>query len=88
MRELVKTAFAKPTPVENVHVAVTSPAYKPLQHKGALRRVSPEEITAAFILAVARDVDNHEADEVILQWKAYMLSTTCRFVFLPTRMSR
>ena len=69
-------------------MAVTSPTYQPMQHKGALQRASPEEITAAFIFTVARDIDNHEADEVILQWNAYVLSTTCRFVFLPTQVSR
>jgi hypothetical protein len=41
-----------------------------------LKRVSPEEITAAFIMAVARDVAKNESEEVLNAWKMFMLSTT------------
>ncbi len=88
VKQLVQTIFAKPAPLETIHVAVLSPAYKPLEHKGALKRVSPEEITAAFIMAVARDIDKNEAVEVLSEWKTFMLSTTCKFVFLPNQMDR
>ena len=53
----------------------------------ALQQVSPDEVTAAYILAIARDVGNEEADETLQAWKKFMLSTTCRFVVLPTQMS-
>ena len=51
-------------------------------------RVSPEELTTAFVLAVARDITRGETDQVLQKWRDIMLTTTCKFVFLPTPMDR
>ena len=49
-----------------VHVGVPrDPGYQPHVHKGALKQVSPEEITAAYILAIARDVEKQEGEEIM-----------------------
>ena len=39
-----------------LYISAPSPTYAPLEHKGALQSVSPEEIRAAFLFAFARDV--------------------------------
>ena len=88
VKELCKTVYAKPCSLDSLIIAIPDPTYKPLQHRGDLRRVSPEEITAAYLFAIKRDIDNHESDEVLLQWRHHMLSTTCKFVLLQTQMSR
>ena len=62
--------------------------YKPLEHRGDLRRESPEEITAAYPSAIKRDIENHESDKILMQWKHDVLNTTCKFVPLPTARSR
>jgi len=81
------TVFATPTALQQVHVAVPADhAYEPHRHKGALKQVSPDEVTAAFIMAIARDIEKQEADDVLLAWKFKMRSTTCRFVVLGTDM--
>ena len=51
-------------------------------------RVSPEEITGAYLIAVARDIEKNEPDELLQQWERHILSTTCKFVVLPGQMDR
>ena len=84
--ELVKeTTFKVPTALSKIIAVVPDKDYKVKEDKGALMRVSPEELTTAFVLAVARDIAKGEADDVLQQWKYSMLSTTCKFVlpFIP-----
>ena len=60
------TAFKSPCPAPQVHVGVPrDPGYQPHMRKGALKQVSPEEITAAKILAIAREKDNQEEDYIL-----------------------
>ena len=80
--------FAKPTVLEQLHVAVPSVEYKVVEHKGSLMRVSPEEITGAYFLAVARDIGRGEPTETVRAWEKCILSTTCKFVLLPGQMDR
>eukprot|EP00975_Prorocentrum_lima_P030313 6355099-Prorocentrum_lima.AAC.1 len=51
-------------------------------------RVSPEEIAAAFILAVARDIKKHEPEDLLQKWYRQLRSTTCVFVLLPSQIDR
>jgi hypothetical protein len=51
-------------------------------------RVSPEEATGAIVLAIARDIPNSEADEVLQGWKQIALSTTCAFKVMPSASDR
>ncbi len=88
VRQISNVVFEKPRPIEQIHVAVPSRTFDVTQHKGALNRVSPEEITSAFIMAIARDINRKEPDEVVKEWKQHMRSTTCRFVVLPNQWKR
>ena len=67
--KLRDTTFKSPRPAPMVHVAVPrDPGYQPHMHKGALKQVSPEEITAAYILAIARDVAKQEGEDIMEEW--------------------
>ena len=81
------TAFKSPCPAPVVHVAVPrDPTYQPHMHKGALKQVSPEEITAAYLLAIARDVLRQEGDDIMEEWAKYLRSSTCIFIVLDSDM--
>ena len=88
VEQLATTVFAKPTLLEQLHVAVPSVEYKVVEHKGSLMRVSPEEITGAYFIAVARDIGRSEPSEILQEWEKCILSTTCKFVLLPGQMDR
>ena len=80
--------FQPPCALESFHVAVPSCGFAVNQHKGGLMRVSPEEIAAAFLLAIARDITRKETKEVLNRWYKLVRSTTCNFVLLPSEMDR
>ena len=86
--QLVSTVFAKPTVLEQLHATVPSVEYQVEEHKGSRMRVSPEEITGAYFLAVARDIGRGEPTETLREWEQCMLSTTCKLVLLPGQMDR
>ena len=67
--QVASTVFAKPTVLDQLHVAVPSVEYKVVEHKGSLMRVSPEEITGAYFLAVARDIGRGEPTEMLWAWE-------------------
>ncbi len=88
VKQLANSLCSKPRPIDCVTIALPAADYKPEKHRGGLRRVSPEEITAAYIIAIKRDIDNNESDQALTQWRTHMLSTSFRFVLLPTQQSR
>ena len=55
-------------------------------HKGGLKQVSPEEITAAYIMAIARDIDNQAEDYILSAWLKYLRTCTCVFIVLDSDM--
>ncbi len=80
--------FNKPCPFEGLHVAAPDATFNPSASMGSLMRVSPEELTGAYLMAIARDVKNEESAPVLDLWKKYLLSTTCGFKILPTQTDR
>ena len=85
---LSNSKFAEPCILESVHVAVLDKDFDPLVHKGSLQRVSPEEITAAMILAIARDIQADAPDHILKSWRTKVLSTTCTFILLADSTAR
>ena len=77
VQEVTENTFLEPTPMENLSIGIPSHDYKVKSHKGALMRVSPEEMTSAFIMAVARDITNGAPNAVLLKWGHTILSTPC-----------
>ena len=87
IEHMSKTLFKEPTRMDGVHIAVTGPEFRPLEHKGALKRVSPEEVTGAIVLAIARDIKNSEPDAVLQRWRQCVLCTSATFK-VPTAPDR
>ena len=73
LHRLRDTVFQEPKGIEHITIAVTSVDFDVLAQTGSLLRVSPEEITSAFILAIARDIKRKDPDEVLQKWKHHML---------------
>ena len=88
MWELRDSFFKHPQRIEQITIAVASHDEDVLAQKGELLRVSPVEITSAFILAVARDIRSKEPDECIQKWKHHMLNTNCDFLVLEDQWKR
>ena len=85
LERLRDTAFKSPCPAPQVHVAVPKEAeYEPDMHKGGLKQVSPEEITAAYIMAIARDIDNQVEGYILSDWLKYLRTCTCVFIVLDS----
>ena len=84
IEQMARDMFRLPTAIGAIRFAVSGPEYNPLKHQGALLRVSPEEVTGAFVLAIARDIQNSEPDDILRAWKQVALSTTCVFKVLPS----
>ena len=84
---MTATTFQEPA-MCTVHVAVPDKSWNPLEHKGALLRVSPEEITGAIIFAIERDIRDEKPDAILKSWRSTALSTTCVFKVLPSSTDR
>ena len=70
------------------HIAVDSNDHNPLENKGALHCVSPEEMTPAQLLAMARDIHNNESVEVLRGWAQAAKSASGTFKKLDTPSKR
>ena len=51
-------------------------------------RVSPEERTSTFDLAISRDIANNECESVLRTWRKFSLSATGKIVVLQTTTER
>lgn len=60
-------------------VAVPDLNYNVLEHKGLLRRVSPNEPLDALLCAIAADIENGADGDRLQQWRAVLL--TCQVQF-------
>ena len=76
--------FAAPTRCPTLSVAITDISFNPLEHKGALRPVSPEELFHAWIWAVHRDIQKGEGTNMLGVWKHMALTTPMKFVLLSS----
>ncbi len=76
--------FAAPTRCPTLSVAITHIGFNPLEHKGALEPVSPEELFHAWIWAVHRDIQNLEGADTLCAWKHMALTTPMKFVLLSS----
>eukprot|EP00975_Prorocentrum_lima_P071119 12935924-Prorocentrum_lima.AAC.1 len=60
---MASPVFPKPVRIQEIVVAVSyqNNGHKLLEHKGAMKLLSPDR--AALIPAIARDIDKQEAEE-------------------------
>ena len=69
-------------------IAVDSVTYKPLEHKGALLRMSAPEESFAFILQIKKDIENDARPEDLKKWRTCLLSVTARFMVVESAEDR
>ena len=62
----------------SIEIALSSAAEDPTEKFGTLERVSPDEMIAAFLLAIARDIIKEEPE--VDKWKGHLLSVTFKFL--------
>jgi hypothetical protein len=67
-------------------VAIPDGSFKPHEHKGAWKCVSPEEVRYAFYLAIQRDIDAGVDKAVLEEWLHVALTTTVRFEIINNSM--
>lgn len=60
-------------------VAMASARDDPMQKKGALRCLTPEELRYSFLFAIERDILAEAPDQTLEAWKAAILSVTVQF---------
>jgi hypothetical protein len=70
-----------------VHIGVPKD-FNVLEHKGALCRVSPEEMVHALMFAVANAISSKADDSTLQAYRRLMLSVTFRFEVLETEDER
>lgn len=76
--------FPDPRPFKHDIVVVVDGKTNPLERKGSLERVSPEEPLLAWLVAVCRDLDNNAPNTRIDQWVHTALTATFLFQELQT----
>ncbi len=72
-------------PVIEVAVVGEASTYNPLEHKGALKRMSPPEQFFGLIMRVHRDIQEEKPTEVLKRWRKCFLDITARFICVKTR---
>ena len=72
--------FAQPSPfTEPLVIAVDNASFNPLNHKGGLTSVSPEELLHAWYFAVERDILQKKPTSVIEGWLKMARSVVLHF---------
>ena len=82
---LVDHYFAKPCAMRQpIVITIRDPNFNPLDHRGALHAISPEEIRCAMLFAIARDVGRNAPEEDLKEWRCHVLSVTMQFLLHAT----
>jgi hypothetical protein len=63
VQKIADRDFREPTVCPMIKVAAESPTWDPTSCRGAWRRITPEEVVHAYIMAIARDVRNPNTTE-------------------------
>ncbi|WP_353239637.1 hypothetical protein [Limnohabitans sp.] len=81
VQHLMATSFPKPTPFNGVLTVSCLTVSSVLDARGALESCTPDELRHAYILAISRDVDAQQDDDlsVLQSWRKFCLSTTTTF---------
>ena len=77
---LMEHYFAKPCAMQHsIVVTIRDPSANPLDHRGALHAISPEEMRCAMLFAIARDVGRNAPEEDLKEWRCHALSVSMQF---------
>ena len=80
--------FADNTFPTVLEIAVDNSTYKPLEHKGALVRLTPPEESFAFIWYVKKQIQEKAPEAVLQKLRQTLLSVTARFMVVETAEQR
>lgn len=89
INDIIQRNYANGPPMRLPHplvVAVTEDGESIMNHKGAMRLVSPCEYTHAALKACYRDVAANKGDQIVRQWKHAFQSAQFVFVKLEEAM--
>jgi len=86
--DLMECYFKSPAAMPHPTVISLKEHENPLEKRGALCAVSPEEVRQAMMAAIARDIRNGAESEVLEQWRRKALSCTGTFQIHPTDAER
>ena len=87
IENMVEIYFKSPTPLRPLVVSVVS-GERPLEKRGALLAIGPEELRHAAMCAIARDITAGVDQEVLKQWRRNILSCTATFVMHSSEPKR
>jgi len=85
---LVPDRFADYTFPTMLEIAVDNHGYKPLEHKGALLRLTPPEESFALLLRIRQDIEAGVGEDVLKKWRSCLLSVTAKFVLVDSAQDR
>jgi hypothetical protein len=81
LQELVTSQYQKPGPYKpGMLVLHASRDQDPMTRKGSLLRLSPEELSHAFVVAIHRDIENNVDEETLLEWIKHVRTCCVQFV--------
>ena len=71
-----------------IEIAADNKEYKPLEHKGALLRLSAPEESFALIWQIKKDIENNVPTEKLKKWRTCLLTVTARFMIVESAEDR
>ena len=88
VEEITERYFTEPAPVPHTIIISLKAGERPLDKRGALCAVSPEEMRHAMMAAIARDIMNGVGSGVLEEWCRKVLSCTATLQVHATEAER
>ena len=80
--QLAEHSFQEPGQLTGTSVVVVdSKTYNPLAHKGALRRLSPEEVNFARIVGIHNAIKNNASEDKLKRFRLDILNASFQFEY-------
>jgi len=79
VEDVMECYFTEPATMPHTIIISLKAGERPLDKRGALCAVSPEEMRHAMMAAIARDISNGVESEVLEEWRRKALSCTATF---------
>jgi hypothetical protein len=86
--DLMDCYFKTPSPMPHTISISLVAGERPVDKRGALLAINPEEMRHAMMAAIARDIEAGVAFEVLEQWRLKVLSCTGTFLIHATEATR
>lgn len=78
--QLAENSFSEPNQWTGTNVVIVSDlTYNPMDHQGAMRRLSPEEVNFARVIGICNAIDNGADNETLQQFKVDLQCASFQF---------